>query len=195
MTSETGMSAFRRSWQPTELQSMSHWLLTKQDRSESYDGYVYEKLQRMKECYTIAREHLREAARRRKDDYDVTVHQRTFAVGQWVWYYYPRRYQHRTPKWCKTYDGPFLITKVIPPCDYVIQKTAKSAPITVHRDKLKICHGATPESWLTNATQEVQRDARPQDDQDGGEARQGEVTESSRRERAAPQLERRRYRR
>jgi len=151
--------------------------------------------QRMKECYTIAREHLKEAARRRKDDYDMTVHPRMFAVGQWVWYYYPRRYQHRTPKWCKTYDGPFLITKVIPPCDYVIQKTARSAPITVHRDKLKICHGATPKSWLMNAAQEVQHDARPQDDQDGGEVRQNEVTESPRREEAAPQLERRRYRR
>jgi len=33
-------------------------VLTEEDRSESYDGYVYGKLQRMNECYTIAREHL-----------------------------------------------------------------------------------------------------------------------------------------
>jgi len=117
-----------------------------------------------------------------------------FAVGQWVWYYYPHRYQHRTPKWCKTFNGPFLITKVIP-CDYVIQKTARTAPITVHREKMKICHGATPKSWLTSATQEVQHDARQLDDQDGSEIRQDEVTESPRREEAAAQHEQRRYRR
>jgi len=115
----------------------------------------------------------------RKNEYDMTVHPRTFTVGQWVWYYYPRRYQNRTPKWCKTYDGPFLITKVIPPCDYVIQKTVRSAPITVHRNKLKICYGATPKSWLANATQEVQRVAREQDGQDGSGVRQEEVSESS----------------
>ena len=112
-----------------------------------------------------------------------------------MWYYYPRRYQHRTPKWCKTYDGPFLISKVIPPCDYVIQKTARSAPISVHRDKLKICYGATPKSWLTNATQEVQHDARQQGEQGEGGTRQSEATEQPRREETAPQPERRRYRR
>jgi len=57
-------------------------VLGEEDRSGDYDGYVYEKLQRMKECYTIAREGLKEAARRRKDDYDMTVHSRMFAVGQ-----------------------------------------------------------------------------------------------------------------
>jgi len=60
-------------------------VLEEGDRTGSYDEYVDEKLQRMRECYTIAREHLREAARRRKDEYDVTVHSKTFAVGQWVW--------------------------------------------------------------------------------------------------------------
>ena len=171
-------------------------VLNEEDRPEEYGDFVYEKMQRMKECYTIAREHLREAARRRKDDYDMTVHPRMCAVGQWVWYYYPRRYLHRTPKWCKTYDGPFFITNVIPPCDYAIQKTARSTPITVDRDKLKICHGATPKSWLTDATQEVQHDARRQDERnDDGEARQSEVTETRRHEETSRQPELRRYRR
>ena len=38
----------------------------------------------------------------------------------------------------------------IPPSDYIIQKTQKSAPITVHKDKLKLCYGETPKSWLSN---------------------------------------------
>jgi len=170
-------------------------VLEEGDRTGSYDEYVDEKLQRMRECYTIAREHLREAARRRKDEYDVTVHSKTFAVGQWVWYYYPRRYQSRTPKWCKTYDGPFLITKVIPPCDYVIQKTARSVPITVHRNKLKICYGTTPKSWLTVPTQEVQEVAREEEGRSERGVRQEGVSESSQPSEIQPQPVRRRYRR
>jgi len=67
--------------------------------------------------------------------------------------------------------------------------------MTVHRDKLKICQGATPKSWLTNATQEVQHDTRQQGEQDEGGARQSEATELSPREEVHRQLEQRRYRR
>ena len=66
-----------------------------------------------------------------------------------------------------------------PTCDQVIQKTARSAPITVHRNKLKICYGATPKSWLTNVTQEVQHVAREEDGRDERGVRQEEVSESS----------------
>ena len=41
-----------------------------------------------------------------------------------------------------------MVTKVLSPSDYVIQKTKKSAPQVVHGDKLKICHCDTPTSWL-----------------------------------------------
>ena len=166
----------------------------KEDRCENYGDFVYDRQQRMKECYNIAREHLQEAARRRKDDYDSTVNPKMFEIGQWVWYYYPRRYLHRTPKWCKTYDGPFLITKVIAPCDYVIQKTSRSAPITVHRDKLKICHGTTPKSWLTGVSQEVQHDAHLQNEQ-ADDMYQSKDDEPARREEVNRQPQRRRYRR
>ena len=68
----------------------------------------------------------------------------------WIWYYYPRRYQRRSPKWSKTYDGPFLVIKRIPPSDYVIQKSKRATPIVVHSNKLKLCTGETPESWLNS---------------------------------------------
>ena len=96
----------------------------------------------------MAREQLGAAAERRKNEYGVKVRTSQFKVGQWVWYFYPRRYTKRSPKWSKNYDGPFLITKVIPPSDYVIQRSKKSQPQVVHSDKLKLCHGETPVSWL-----------------------------------------------
>jgi len=46
------------------------------------------------------------------------------------------------------YVGPFLVTRVIEPVNYVIQRSAKTKPIVVHVDKLKKCYGDTPNSWL-----------------------------------------------
>ena len=46
------------------------------------------------------------------------------------------------------YIGPFLVTKVLPPCNYVIQRSQRSKAQVVHQDKLKACLGETPKSWL-----------------------------------------------
>jgi len=71
-----------------------------------------------------------------------------FKVGDWVWYWYPRRYQKRSPKWQKMYTGPFLVVRIIAPVNYVLQKSVKSKPFVVHTDKIKTCFGTTPISWL-----------------------------------------------
>jgi len=116
---------------------------------DSYDDYVQQVQHRVREAHALAREHLGVAAERRKNEYDIKVKPSGFRPGQWVWYFYPRRYVKRSPKWSKNYDGPFLITNVIPPCDYVIQRTRRSTPQVVHSDKLKLCHCETPVSWLS----------------------------------------------
>jgi len=71
-----------------------------------------------------------------------------FTLGDWVWYWYPRRYQKKSPKWQKSYTGPYLIVRVIEPVNYVLQKTSRSKPFVVHADKVKKCHGITPDVWL-----------------------------------------------
>jgi len=124
---------------------------------DSYDEYVLHFQNRLRESYALAREHLEAAAERRKNEYDIKVKSSKFSAGQWVWYYYPRRYVKRSPKWSKNYDGPFLIVEVISPSDYVIQKTKRSRPQVVHGDKLKLCYSETPASWLSTA--EVREDA------------------------------------
>jgi transposase InsO family protein len=109
-------------------------------------------VQRMKSdaerCYELARNHLRVAAERRKTDYDIRVKRVDFDVGAWVWYWYPRRYRNKYPKWQSNYVGPYLVVRKIPPVNYVIQKSSKAKPIVVHADKLKKCYGETPSSWL-----------------------------------------------
>ena len=105
------------------------------------------------EAYQLARKHLRANAERRKKEYDVRVRPEQFKMGDWVYYHYPRRYQSRSAKWQKSYIGPYLIVRMIEPVNCVLQKSAKSKPFVVHVDKLKICHGETPPSWISGYRQ------------------------------------------
>ena len=65
----------------------------------SPDKFVQNRQEQMIYCYAAVREHLGESARRRKHTYDMMVKPKHFQVGQKVWYYYPRRYKSRSPKW------------------------------------------------------------------------------------------------
>ena len=65
-----------------------------------------------------------------------------------MWYFYPRRYRGKSPKWSRHYIGPFLITREIPPCNFVIQKNARSKPLVAHSDKLKLFLGDPPKAWI-----------------------------------------------
>ena len=56
-----------------------------------------------------------------------------------MWYFTPRRYQGRSPKWQRMYTGPFVVEARCGPVNYRIRKTAHSRPITVHVDKLRPC--------------------------------------------------------
>ena len=123
-------------------------VIGEEEHYDSYDEYVRQLQHRMRESHQVAREQLDAAAERRKNEYDVRARTSQFKVGQSVWYFYPRRYTKRSPKWSRNYDGPFLITKEIPPSDYVIQRSKRSESQVVHGDKLKLCYGETPTSWL-----------------------------------------------
>ena len=95
----------------------------------------------MRETYATVRENLGAAAVRRKRGYNVRVRSQQFHVGDQVWYYYPRRYAQRSPKWQSFYTGPYTVTRIIHPSNAVIKKGAKGTPIVVHLDKLKKCYG------------------------------------------------------
>ena len=109
---------------------------------------------RLEEAFKIARSELQCAAERRKRNYDLRIREQTYNVGDWVWYYCPRRYQRKSPKWQRMFSGPFLIVKCIRPANYVIQRTKGSQPKVVHADKLKLWNGDPPPSWLTEAVSE-----------------------------------------
>jgi hypothetical protein len=128
----------------------------------SPNQFVNEMAQRQRAAYSLARQNLGRAAERRKREYDLRVRHRQFKVGDWVFYYYPRRYKGRSPKWARTYTGPYLVVREIPPCNYVIQRSARSKSLVTHADKLKLCLGETPQSWLPTGTSPEKGESTPE---------------------------------
>ena len=125
----------------------------------TYDDFVEHQRDVYEDAFRLVRQHLGKAANQRKERYDVRVRQKQFHQGQWVYYFKPRRYQGKSPKWLNMYTGPYLIVKEIPPHNYVIQLSKKSAPQVVHGNKLKICLSPTGESWLKQSSAEGGQDA------------------------------------
>ena len=115
----------------------------------SVDEFVARQQQVMREVYTSVREHLQVSASRRKKYYDIRVKRRQFEAGAWIWYHYPRRYLRKSPKWQKSCIGPYLITKVLPPVDAVLQKSKRGKPFVAHFDKSKPFYGTPPADWGT----------------------------------------------
>jgi len=117
-----------------------------QVNNSNLDEFVIEQQEKTEEAYRIAREHLHEGAQRSKRAYDARVKTSEFKVGDYVYYYCPRRYTQRSPKWQQCYTGPFRIVREIPPVNFVLQKSPRSAAFVVHTDKLKLCHSDAPAS-------------------------------------------------
>ena len=91
------------------------------DDRESVDAFVLRQQELADTAFELAREQLQVAAERRKVAYDVRVKKQQLHVGDWVWNYYPRRYTGRSQKWQRSYIGPFLIVREIPPVNFVLQ--------------------------------------------------------------------------
>ena len=123
------------------------------------DDYVAGYQDRLRQGYEIVRKHLGQAALRRKQQYDTSVKSSEILVGSWVWYFYPRRRVGLSPKWQRWYTGPYLVIRQIDSHCFVIQRSKRSRPMVVHRDKLKPCLGETPHNWVeTNDESSEDRD-------------------------------------
>lgn len=109
--------------------------------------FVYETGKRLQSAYTLARECMQTHAETRAFRYDMRVRPKTFQIGQFVWYFYPRHRQLRKDKWCSFYVGPFKIVEILGSVLYKIQRTPRAQPKLVYVDKLKLYTGDVPEAW------------------------------------------------
>ena len=91
------------------------------EQPNSYDAYADEMHDRMLYAYSFVRKHLQEAACRSKRYYDLRVRPQRYSVGDWVYYYNPRKYVGRQDKWSRKFTGPFLVVGV-PGSDISVMK-------------------------------------------------------------------------
>ena len=101
-----------------------------------YHEHASEVVERMREAYQLVQAHQNTQIERMKRYYNVGVKPRTFKVNDLVYYYYPRKYVGRTPKWARVYDGVYRVEKVLNDVVYIIRKTPTSKAITANVDKL-----------------------------------------------------------
>jgi len=137
-----------------EFQIQKHVRLPVEESSlyETPHAYLEELQENMKYTYAVARQKLKVCAERRKKYYDLRVKPKQFAVGDWVYYHYPRKFKSKSAKWQQAYVGPYLIVKLLEPSNCWLQKSVKSKRFVAHFDKLKKCLGGTPDSWLPKST-------------------------------------------
>ena len=115
----------------------------------SASDFVERRRNLLDNAFNLVRRHLKTAIDRNKHYYDMRVKPNAFEIGQFVFYYYPRKYVGRSPKWQKFYTGPYLVLKILGANSYLIQKGPRSVPIVSHVDKLKAYVGPPLNSWLT----------------------------------------------
>jgi len=119
--------------------------------AESYpadlDQYAEEFSERLREANQIVQQHTRTAFARMKRNYDARVRESEYVVGQYVLFFYPRRYRGRNPKLARPNIGPFRILRRLNDVNFVIAMTPKSRKMVVHIDKLKPWYGEEPQCW------------------------------------------------
>ena len=77
------------------------------------------------------------------------VRTQKYKVGNWVYYFNPRKFAGRQDKWRRKFSGPFLVVKVIGPVNVMVQRTKRTRPFCTHVDKLKpFVADEMPNSWL-----------------------------------------------
>jgi len=112
------------------------------------DQYAEEFAERLREANKMVLQHTRSAFARMKRNYDAKVRDKDYAVGQFVLFYYPRRYRGRNPKLARQNIGPFRILRRLNDVNFVIAMTPRSRQMIVHIDKLKPWCGEEPQCWI-----------------------------------------------
>jgi len=100
------------------------------------DDYVEEFAERTRRANLLAQAHSRTSFERMKKNYDAKVRETTYVPGQYVMFFYPRRYKGRSPKLSRPNVGLFRVLQRLNAVNYIIAMTPKSRRFIVHADNL-----------------------------------------------------------
>ncbi|XP_064620321.1 uncharacterized protein LOC135483366 [Lineus longissimus] len=118
------------------------------DEITSYGEYVDKLRDTMVHAHDVARENLKAAAERHKQNHDGKVVFNKYKVGDGVWYLTDISQLEIAPKLRKAFQGPYLIIKKVNDLDYVLQMDKRGKTKLVHHNKLKPYEGQSPPLWF-----------------------------------------------
>ena len=110
--------------------------------------YASELVEKLHECYHIARDHLRAAAQRQKRDYDTRMIERQYKAGDLVYKRHHIRKKLEIP-----WRGPFVVLKGLSNSLYHI--TDKKKAQVVHHDLLKLYSSSFIPSWVVKLKERI----------------------------------------
>ena len=113
----------------------------------NYCEFVNEQRTKLTQAYELARKQLGSVAVKSTERYNLKLHPKEYNVGDFVYFYYPRKYANRSPKLQRLYKGPYKVIEKLGPVNVKIQITPRSKPFVVHIDKLKSYYGEVPRAW------------------------------------------------
>lgn len=102
-----------------------------QSEVRTLHDYVCSRGQHIQRAFILARGHMKRQAVSRRARYDLRVKASKFRVGQFVWYFYPRRRPALKEKWTKFFVGPFRVMEQIGPVLYKIQKFPRAQNLII----------------------------------------------------------------
>ena len=107
--------------------------------------------ERMREAHELVAEQLKCAFVRNKARYNARVKAIQFKVGDFVWFFSPRKKQGLSRKWQLMTSGPFKVVRRVNLVNYVIQKTPRSNAFICHVDRMRKFYGKLPRCWVKEA--------------------------------------------
>jgi transposase InsO family protein len=94
-----------------------------------------------------ARENMATQHRIQKRLYDQRAYGTIYEVGNFVWFYNPRRKKGITTKFACNWTGPYMVVKRLSDTVYRIQRNRAAKPKVVHYDRLKRYRGDKAQAW------------------------------------------------
>jgi hypothetical protein len=68
---------------------------------------------RLKNAFSVISRHSETQVKRMKKNYDMHAKRKSFQKGDYEWYYSPRCYSRRSPKWSRFYVGPKRVVRTL----------------------------------------------------------------------------------
>ena len=108
--------------------------------SSDLDTYVLDLQANLAKCYHVARENLKRAAERQQKVHNTRIAQHVYHPGQAV-----MKRTHKSSKFDIPWVGPYLVTKTLSDCLYIIADKRKT--YAIHHDSLKPVSDAVCPAW------------------------------------------------